>query len=97
MIEKGRHQNIDRDMSFCPLCLKQNVYSVEDELNFVCVWPSYRDIRILYFKPHWITSITTVNMFSHIMSNIDRKSIIAIRKFLVHAFAYRKDFLQSDI
>ena len=36
-------------------------------------------------------------MFSHIMSNIDRKSIIAIRKFLVHAFAYRKDFLQSDI
>ena len=97
MIEKGRHQNIDRDMRFCPLCLKQNVYSVEDEFHFVCVCPSYKDIRTLYFKPHWITSITTVNMFCHIMSNVDRKSIMAICKFLVSALAYRKNLLQPEI
>lgn len=97
MIEKGRHQNIDRDMRFCPLCLKQNVYSVEDESHFVCVCPAYQDIRTLYFKPHWITSITTVNMFCHIMSNVDRKSIMAICKCLVCAFAYRKNLLQSEI
>ena len=29
MIEKGRHVNIDRDYRFCPLCLRQNIYSVE--------------------------------------------------------------------
>ena len=51
MIEKGRHQNIERNLRFCKLPLKRNVYSVEDEFHLFCVCPFYKDFRNLYFKP----------------------------------------------
>ena len=34
LIEKGRHQNIEREYRFCPFCLERNIYSVEDEFHF---------------------------------------------------------------
>ncbi|MCG7892781.1 MAG: reverse transcriptase family protein, partial [Candidatus Thiodiazotropha endolucinida] len=75
MIETGRHQRIDRNMRFCPLCLKRNVYTVEDEFHFFCICPSYQDIRFLYFEPRWITDIINANKFISIMSNVNKKSI----------------------
>ena len=34
MIEKGRHLAIDRHLRFCSLCIKNNVYVIEDEFHF---------------------------------------------------------------
>ena len=34
MIEKGRHNNIDRYLRYCPLCFIANVKAVEDEVHF---------------------------------------------------------------
>ena len=34
MIEKGRHLSIDRNLRFCPLCIKNNIYVIEDEFHF---------------------------------------------------------------
>ena len=39
LIEKGRHMNIDRDFRFCPFCLKQNIYVVEDKFHFLLICP----------------------------------------------------------
>ena len=97
MIEKGRHQSIDREMRFCPLCLKRNVYTVEDEFHFLCICPSYQDIRLLYFKPQWITGIITIHRFYHIMSHADKNSTMSICRFLLSAFAHRKELLQAGV
>ena len=38
MIEKGRHNSIDRMYRFCPICLKKKrVFVIEDEDHFVMV------------------------------------------------------------
>ena len=96
MIEKGRHQNIERNLRFCKLCLKRNVYSIEDEFHLFCVCPFYKDFRDLYFKPQWNKDIITTNMFYTIMSQTDKHSIMSISRFLVSAFSYRKELLQTD-
>ena len=59
MIEKGRHQKIDRSLRFCPMCLKRNAYVVEDEFHFFLICPTYTEIRNIYFKPKWLRSIVT--------------------------------------
>ena len=97
MIEKGRHQNIERNTRFCPLCIKRNVYTVEDVFHFVCVCPFYNDIRALYFRPQWKTDLITACLFHSIMSNTDKESIMAISRYLVSAFAQRKDLHKESI
>ena len=96
MIEKGIHQNIERNLRFCKLYLKRNVYSIEDEFHLFCVCPFYKDFRDLYFKPQWNKDIITINMFYTIMSQTDKHSIMSISRFLVSAFSYRKELLQTD-
>ena len=81
MIKKGRHQNIERNLRFCKLCLKRNVYSIEDEFHLFCVCPFYKDFRDLYFKPQWNKDIITINMFYTIMSQTDKHSIMSISRF----------------
>ena len=96
MIEKGRHQHIDRNIRFCPLCLKRNVYVVEDEFRFVCVCPPYNDIRNIYFKLEWKTNLITDMLFIRIMSSTDKESIVAISKYLVSALSYRNTCISSS-
>ena len=72
---KGRHQSIERNMRFCPLCIKRSVYTVEDEFLFVCACPSYNDIRNLYFKQEWKSNLITKAFFILIMSSTDVDSI----------------------
>ena len=38
MIEKGRHQNIDKNLRFCPFCIDK----VEDEKHFLLECPTYK-------------------------------------------------------
>ena len=40
MIEAGGHQNIDRNLRFCQICLKRNVYIVDGEFHLsLCALP----------------------------------------------------------
>ena len=95
MIEKGRHQKIDRSLRFCPLCLKRNAYVVEDEFHFFLICPTYTQIRNIYFKPEWLRSIVTPFTFYSIMSNTETSSLLLIAKYLVSAFKHRNELLQS--
>ena len=93
MIEKGRHQDVDRSLRFCQICLQRNAYVVEDELHFFCVCPAHEEIRNIYFKPHWIRGILTVDKFYSIMSSPEKSSILSICKFLLSAISYRQELL----
>ena len=50
MTEAGRHQNIDRNLRFCQICLKRNVYIVEYESHRFLVCLACDVIRGLYCK-----------------------------------------------
>lgn len=93
MIEKGRHQDVDRSLRFCQICLQRNAYVVEDEFHFFCVCPAYEEIRNIYFKPQWIRGILTVDKFYSIMSSPEKSSILSICKFLLSAISYRQELL----
>ena len=58
MIEKGRHNGIDRMYRFCPICLKRSVFVIEDEYHFVMVCPEYEQIRYEYFPQYMLTNIS---------------------------------------
>ena len=54
----------------------------------------FKDFMDLYFE--WNKDIITINMFYTIMSQTDKHSIMSISRFLVSAFSYRKELLQTD-
>ena len=92
MIEKGRSQNFEHSLRFCPLCLRPNAYVIEDEFHFFFVCPIYKEIRNIYFKPDWIRNIITTHKFYEIMSRADTSSILAVSKFLLSAFRYGTNY-----
>ena len=95
MIEAGRHQNIDRNLRFCQMCLKHNVYIVEDEFHFFLVCPAFDDIRELYFKPEWKNALTTKQTFYNIMSSSAKLDILSVSKYLLCSFSLRKELLNT--
>ena len=48
MIEAGRHQNIDCNLRYRQICLKRNVYIVEDEFDIFLMCPAYVAIKIFF-------------------------------------------------
>ena len=93
MIETGRHHSpkIDRNnLRFCQICLKCNVFSIEDEFHFFFVCPAYATVRELYFKPEWNNTVITVQKFHNIMSSKAKQDISSIAKFLLSTFTLRK-------
>ena len=50
-IEKGRHNNINRDNRLCTYC---NMNVIENKFHFLLVYPKYRHLRIKYFKPIFV-------------------------------------------
>lgn len=94
LIEKGRHQNIEREYRFCPFCLERNVYSVEDEFHFFMVCPMYTELRDKYFKHEWKFAIS-LHKFYSIFKLSDTNSILKITKFLVSAFELRDTYYNS--
>ena len=95
MIEAGRHQNIDRNLRFRQMCLKRNVYIVEDEFHFFLVCPAFDDIRELYFKPEWKNALTTKQTFYNIMSSNAKLDILSVAKYLLSSFSLRKELLHT--
>ena len=90
MIEKGRHLSIDRDLRFCPLCIKNNIYVVEDEFHFFFECNEYEIFRQTFFKPNWLNN-RSLNTFYIILSLKDEKMIFIIARYLSIAFARRKE------
>jgi hypothetical protein len=62
-------------LRFCQLCLKQNIYVVEDEFHFVAIYPTYTHLRSTHFL-HKIsaTHFSFVNLLSmqnpHILNHL---------------------------
>ena len=67
MIEKGRHLAIDRNLRFCPLCIKNNIYVIEDEFHFFFECSEFELYRQTFFKTNWLRN-RSLNMFHLIMS-----------------------------
>ena len=94
MIEKGRHNNIDRYLRYCPLCFIANVQAVEDEVHFFFFCPSYERIRNMYFSPHWLRN-RTKESFCRIMASQTNDCVYRVAYFLYNAFQYRREFLKD--
>ena len=93
MIEKGRHNNIDRYLRYCPLCFIANVKAVEDEVHFFFFCP-YESIRNMYFSPHWLRNRTKESFF-RIMASQTNDCVYRVAYFLYNAFQYRREFLKN--
>ncbi len=85
--------NIDREYRYCYFCLKRNVCVIEDEFHFVLVCPLYDELRLKYLMDIIGNQYVTLNLFYTMMSEYDRKSVIAIAKYMNDAFITRKTFL----
>ena len=85
--------NIDREYRYCYFCLKRNVYVIEDEFHFVLVCPLYDELRHKYLMDIIGNQYITLNLFYTMMSEYNRKSVIAMAKYIYDAFTTRKTFL----
>ena len=92
MIEKGRHLAIDRELRFCPLCIKNNIYVIEDEFHFFFECTEYELYRQTFFKTNWLRN-RSLNMFHIILSLTEENSIVSISKYLFNSFTRRKEIL----
>lgn len=57
---------------FCPLCLRKNIYIVEDEFHFVCMHFFMMKLEHFTLNPSG-KYVTTVNMFYNIPSSVDKR------------------------
>ena len=94
MTEKGRHNAIDAQYRFCPVCMETNIYVVEDEYHFFFECRIYDEIRNSYFKQSWIRN-KSLNMFYTIMESKNVENILKIANYLKHAFALRNTVLNN--
>jgi len=53
MVEKGRHQNIDRQLRYCPSCLCNLDFYIEDEFHMLLVCTLYDEHRTQCFLQTW--------------------------------------------
>ena len=96
MIEKGRHQNIDKNLRFCPFCPNH----IEDEMHFLLECECYASHRKELFstinektKGNNIRLKNKKERFIHLLSNIDIIPLTA--HYLVKAFHTREHLLEN--
>jgi len=89
MVELGRHQYIDREYRYCPICNTNDIHVLEDEMHFMFVCQLYNTLRVKYFKTHWLNSSVCTRLFYQVMSENDNSSIVCIAKYLYNAFELR--------
>ena len=85
-IERGRIEHIDRNERVCKLC---NSNVIENEFHFLLVCPLYRELRKQYLKPYFCRW-PTLNKFNSLMSNMNKKSLLNVAKFIYHATILRQ-------
>ena len=94
MIEKGRHEGIDREYRYCPACLKENITVVESEFHFFAECPLYDNTRNKHFGNEYF-NINCLHRFYTLMSSNDTYDIYKIVRFLEEAFKKRDAYLVS--
>ena len=45
MVELGRHQRIDREYRYFPICFRNDIHVLKDEMHFMFVCPLYDTLR----------------------------------------------------
>ena len=95
MIETGRHDDIDAQFRFCPICITDNIHIMEDEYHFFFECTAYEHIRDMFFKRTWLRS-RSLNMFYTIMGLWDRNSVLKIASFLKQEFILRTTLLNNQ-
>jgi len=88
-IEKGRHENIDRHLRFCPVCQKKGVHVVETEFHFLLECKSYETLRLNILRSH-LNLNKTVQNFNCLMSDSNENVILKLAKFICAAFELRE-------
>ena len=71
MVELGRHQYIDREYRYCPICIKNDIHVLEDNVH--CMIDT---LRVKYFKTQWLNSIVCTRLYYQVMSENDKSSIV---------------------
>lgn len=94
MIEKGRHMGLDRSYRNCPLCIKRNAYTLEDEYHFLMVCPEYEDIRYNLFPENMMENVSLNKFYSFVSSN-NASVIASLAKYMYYAFKRRKSLLDE--
>ena len=61
MIEKNL--NIDKDYSYCPVCLHNGIRTVEDEMFLLLICPRYNNLRKDSFPTQWQTTLCANGQF----------------------------------
>ena len=92
MIEKGRHQNIDKNLRFCPFCVDK----VEDEKHFLIECPVYKFIRSdLYREVKSVNPSICNQPYSYRFLNLMRDTnTLPVSRFVSKAMELR-EYLQS--
>ena len=92
MIEKGRHQNIDKNLRFCPFCTDK----VEDEKHFLLECPIYKFIRSdLYSEVKRVNASICNQPYSYRFLTLMRDINTApVARFVYKAMELR-EYLQS--
>lgn len=84
-IEKGRHENINRNERKCKYC---TLNQIESEYHFLLVCPKYYDLRKRYFKPYFCRW-PTLQKFETLMSTTNIKTLNNLANYLYYAFKER--------
>ena len=84
-IEKGRHNGVVRENRFCKLCVKDNVYKVEDEYHMLLECKTYEELRTIYLEQ----TETNLFTFRSNMQTVDSILLTHLANFICLAFEIR--------
>ena len=89
MLERVRYLSIPRNDRFCPLCLDENMYIIEDQFHFFYECPRYDDLRDIYFNVSWINNRTLDKCYAILNTNI-QSEVYNTATFIQSAFKTKK-------
>ena len=95
MLKKGRHDSVDAQFRFCPICITNNIQIIADEYHFFFECRVCEHLRAKFFKRTWIRN-QSLNTFNTIMSLSDRDSLLKVAIFLKQAFELQTTLLNTQ-
>ena len=91
-IEIGRHNGILRENRLCKLCLKNNVYKVEDEFHMLLECPVYSELRKIYLGQIELSLF----VFCSILKSNQPVLLISLANYICSAFEIRSQKLDEQ-
>ena len=90
-IERGRHQNVTREVRICSIC---NTKQLGDELHFILSCPLLHDLRT-HFLPKWLTLYPTEDNAIRLFNSQDAHTIRSLCIFICKAMEIRSEILKA--